>query len=333
MEKIFICILISFMIGIFISPLIIHLTRKLKVNQEIYEYVDMHSKKKGTPTMGGIIFIVAILVSSLIVMGDNKKLGLITLGVMTAYGVIGFLDDYIKIRLKRNLGLRPYQKIIGQFAIAIIISIFVYKSDLIGTSIYIPFTDKLIDFKIWIIPFTVLVFIATTNSVNLTDGLDGLAGGTSLAFVISFVMILFILLTKQNPPSNILLFEQKNLLIIGGGTIGALLAYLLYNCYPAKIFMGDTGSLALGGLISCLCIFTKCTLLVPILGACFVASSVSVILQVGYYKLTKKRIFLMAPLHHHFEKKGMNETRIVVIYIVVTTIIGVGGGLLTILLN
>ena len=333
MEKIFVCILLAFMIGIFISPLIINLTRKLKANQEIYEYVDMHSKKKGTPTMGGLIFILAILIASLLVMGENNRLGLITIGVMLAYGVIGFLDDYIKIKMKRNLGLRPYQKIIGQLAIAVIISVFVYKSDLVGTSIYVPFTSILIDLKFWIIPFTILVFIATTNSVNLTDGLDGLAGGTTLAFVTSFVFIFYILLTKQNPPSNILLFEQRNLLIVGGGTIGALLAYLLFNCYPAKIFMGDTGSLALGGLIACLCIFSKCTLLIPILGACFVASSVSVILQVGYYKLTKKRIFLMAPLHHHFEKKGMNETRIVVIYIVVTTIIGVGGAILSLLLN
>ena len=333
MEKIFVSILVAFMTGLVISPLVINLTRRLKANQEIYEYVDMHKSKKGTPTMGGIIFIFSIILSSLLLMTENRQLGLITLGVMTAYGVIGFLDDFIKIKLKRNLGLRPYQKIIGQLAIAVIISVFVYKSNLVGSSVYVPFLTKTIDLGWVIIPFTILVFIATTNSVNLTDGLDGLAGGTSLAFITSFVFILFIMLTKLNLPSNIYLFEQKNLLIVGGGAIGALMAYLMFNCYPAKIFMGDTGSLALGGLIACLCIFSKLVLLIPIIGACFVASSVSVILQVCYYKLTKKRIFLMAPLHHHFEKKGMNETRIAVIYIVVTTILGVGCILLTLLLN
>ena len=333
MEKIFESILVAFIVGIFISPIVINLTRKLKANQEIYEYVDMHSKKKGTPTMGGIIFIVAIIISSLLFVSENNQLALITLGVMTSYGIIGFLDDFIKIKFKRNLGLKPYQKIIGQFAIAIIIAVFVYKSNLVGTSIYIPFTSKMIDLKWGIIPFTILVFIATTNSVNLTDGLDGLAGGTSLSFIVSFVFIFYIMISRFNLPSNINLFEQQNLLIVGGGAIGALLAYLIFNCYPAKIFMGDTGSLALGGLIASLCIFSKTVLLIPLLGACFVASSVSVIMQVLYYKLTKKRIFLMAPLHHHFEKKGMNETRIAVIYIVITTIIGVGCIALTLLLT
>ena len=333
MEKIFLTILIAFSVGIFLSPIIISFAKKLKANQTIYEYVDMHKAKSGTPTLGGVIFILAITISLLFVLDENSKLSLITIVVMLAYGIIGFLDDFIKIKCARNLGLRPYQKIIGQLAIAIIIGVFVYKSNLVGTKIFIPFTTNLIDIGWWIIPLTILVFIATTNSVNLTDGLDGLAGGTSLAFITSFLFVFYILLQKQNLPSNVLLFEQKNLFLVCGAGIGSLLAYLIFNCYPAKIFMGDTGSLALGGLISCLCVFSKQTLLLPILGACFVASSVSVIMQVCYYKLTKKRIFLMAPLHHHFEKKGMNETRIAVIYIIITFIIGVGSVLTTLLIN
>lgn len=333
MEKIFLTILIAFCVGIFLSPLVITFAKKLKANQTIYEYVDMHKSKSGTPTLGGIIFIIAIIVSVFFVLDENSKLALITIVVMLAYGIIGFLDDFIKIKCARNLGLRPYQKIVGQLVIAIIIGVFVYKSNLVGTKIYIPFTTNLIDLGWGIIPLTILVFIATTNSVNLTDGLDGLAGGTSLAFIVSFLFVFYILISKQNLPSNVLLFEQKNLMLVCGSSIGALLAYLIFNCYPAKIFMGDTGSLALGGLISCICIFSKQTLLIPILGACFVASSVSVIMQVCYYKLTKKRIFLMAPLHHHFEKKGMNETRIAVIYIIITFIIGVGSVLTTLLIN
>lgn len=333
MEKIFLAILLAFCVGIFLSPIIIKLASRLKANQQIYEYVDMHCGKKGTPTMGGIIFIVAIIVASIVCFKQNCKLAFISLVVMLCYGIIGFLDDFIKIKLKRNLGLRPYQKIIGQFAIAIIVGFFVYYSNLVGSKIFIPFSTQMIDLKAWIIPFTILVFIATTNSVNLTDGLDGLAGGVGLAYITSFLFIAFVLIGKQNMPSNIYFFEQNNLLIVCGAGVGALLAYLMFNCYPAKIFMGDTGSLALGGLIACVSIFTKQTLLIPILGACFVASSVSVILQVISFKLTKKRIFLMAPLHHHFEKKGVLETRIVVIYIIITSVIGVGSILLSLLIN
>lgn len=332
MEKIFLSVLIAFVVGIIISPLIIKFARKVKANQTIYEYVDMHKGKKGTPTMGGVIFILAIILGSVFLFKGNFKLAIITLMVMLAYGIIGFLDDFIKIKCARNLGLKPYQKIIGQVSIAVIVGFFVYSSNLVGSEIYIPFTTIAVDLGWWIIPFTILVFLATTNSVNLTDGLDGLAGGTSLSFLVCFTFIFYFLLQQSNI-TGLQFIEQQNLLVVCGAGIGALLAYIMFNCYPAKIFMGDTGSLALGGFLSCLCIFTKQTLLIPILGACFVASSISVILQVVFYKLTKKRIFLMAPLHHHFEKKGVNETRIAVIYIVITSIIGIASILLTILLN
>lgn len=333
MDKIFLSILIAFVICVVLSPIVIRISYKLKLKQTIYEYVNMHKGKKGTPTMGGISFIIAISIASLIVSGGQGVLSNITIVVMLAYGVIGFLDDFIKIKLQRNLGLKPYQKIIGQFSIATIIAVFAYQNSLIGAEICMPLTSTVINLGWWIIPFIILVFIATTNSVNLTDGLDGLAGGTSLMFLISFTFIFYIIISRQTDANALKILENQNLLIVCGAGIGGLLAYLLYNCFPAKIFMGDTGSLALGGLLSCLCIFSKQVLLIPILGACFVASSVSVILQVIYFKLTKKRIFLMAPLHHHFEKKGIHENRIVVIYIVITTIIGVSAILLTTLLN
>lgn len=333
MDKIFTAILVSFIIGLVFSPLVIMVIKKLKAKQNIYEYVDMHKQKQGTPTMGGIIIILSIIVSSFVCINKYNHLALVTLIVTFCYAVIGFLDDFLKIYNKRNLGLRAYQKIIGQLAIAIIVSVFAYKHIFVGSVIYIPFTTISFSIGWWFIPLCVIVFLATTNAVNLTDGLDGLAGGVSLSYLAAFVFIVFILLSRLGSTMQVeKYFENLNMLIVGGAGIGALLAYLIYNCFPAKIFMGDTGSLALGGLISCLAIFTGQPLLILILGACFVASCVSVIIQVVYFKLTKKRIFLMAPLHHHFEKKGVNENRIVVIYIVITTIIGVGGILLSLLL-
>lgn len=330
MDRIFTAILVSFIIGLVISPLVIFLINKLKAKQNIYEYVDMHKQKQGTPTMGGIIIIFSLIIASLVCVNANNHLALVTLLVTLCYAVIGFLDDFLKIYNKRNLGLRAYQKFIGQLAIAIIVSVFAYKHIFVGSLIYIPFTTISFSIGWWFIPLSVIVFLATTNAVNLTDGLDGLAGGVSLSYLAGFVVIVYLLLLNIGQTMQVEKFNQmQNLLIVAGAGIGSLLAYLIYNCFPAKIFMGDTGSLALGGLISCLAIFTGQPLLILILGACFVASCVSVIIQVAYFKLTKKRIFLMAPLHHHFEKKGVHENRIVVIYIVITIILGVCGIILS----
>jgi len=285
----------------------------------------MHTKKSGTPTMGGLIFIVGIISTSLFFLSGQANLSYLTLAVFFSFGVVGFLDDFLKIRHKQNLGLKAYQKIIFQLLISLIVSFYAYFNGLIGSSIYLPFTNIEVNLGVFYIPFTILVFLAITNSVNLTDGLDGLAGGVSLSYITFFSLILFtVVISLENLGVNPqILNEYNNLFLIMGATIGSLLAYLLFNSFPAKIFMGDTGSLALGGLIASLNIFTKQTLLIPILGVMFVVSSVSVILQVIKFKLTKKRLFLMAPFHHHLEKKGMYETKIVVIYIVITIIVGV----------
>ena len=333
MNKIFLSLLIGFIISTLISPLVIKFMRKLKANQTIYEYVDMHSKKAGTPTMGGVIFLLGTLLAYFCVQGGSNQMALVCIVCFFAFALIGFLDDYLKIKLKRNLGLKPYQKIIGQVSISIIIAVFAYLNSNIGSSIYLPFTNKLIDLGWFYIPFCIFIFLATTNAVNLTDGLDGLAGGVSFAFFVGFVGIEFVLLKSVVIFDGTLINEYNNVLILSGAVLGSLLAYLLCNCHPATIFMGDTGSLALGGLISAVCIVTKQVLLIPILGVMFVISVVSVILQVLHYKRTKKRIFLMAPFHHHLEKKGIHENKIVVIYIIVTLIISVAGILATILLN
>lgn len=286
---------------------ILLLCRKLKFSQTILKYVESHKGKSGTPTMGGLIFIFAGIVAFAIFANENSLLAWLSLVIMFAYGLIGFLDDFIKVKFKQNKGLSPWQKIFGQVGIAVIVGVFVFLY--VGTSL--DFFGLTINLGWGIIPFTIFVFLAITNSVNLTDGLDGLAGGVSGVFVLFFGAIL-----SLSP-----LPQMQNLALVCFAMFGAILGFLAINTYPAKIFMGDTGSLALGGFIASVSIFSGKTLLMPIMGIMFVLSAISVILQVAYFKKTRKRIFLMAPLHHHFEKKGVNENRIVTIYIVVTGII------------
>lgn len=331
MESFLLAILISFLIALFLSPLIIKLVKRLKLKQNVYEYVENHKNKQGTPTMGGLIFVLAIVITFLCLIKNNNNLAILCITAMLAFGAIGFLDDFIKVKFRRNLGLKAYQKIIGQVAISIIICVFCYYSDLVPNNIYLPFSKNTINLGFLYIPLMIVVLIAITNSVNLTDGLDGLAGGVSLIYIISFSICLFIFVSRGqiNGVSFLKIQEWGGILIVCGATFGALLAYLLHNSFPALIFMGDTGSLALGGLFGTIAISTGQVLLIPILGACFVASSVSVIMQVLYYKLTKKRIFKMAPFHHHLELKGMHESKIVSIYIIISLIIGVLGILLT----
>lgn len=313
----------SFLLTLIISPFVISLMKKEKIKQTILQYVDNHASKNGTPTMGGIIFLLSISIVSYIFFSESKMLAGISLLVFLGYGITGFLDDFIKFRFKRNLGLRAYQKIIFQLAIASIIAVFVYKNQNIGGELFVPFCNKTINVGWGIIPIVIFVFLACTNSVNLTDGLDGLASSTTMCYTISIVAVMFVMLaTRLDGASSIYISEYKNLIILGFVVIGAMLCFLIFNCFPAKIFMGDTGSLALGAFVASIAIFSKMTLYIPIFGFMFVLSSLSVIIQVAYYKMTKKRVFLMAPLHHHFERKGVHEVRIVVVYSMITVIIG-----------
>ena len=232
----------------------------------------------------------------------------------------------MKVKYKNTVGLKAYQKIIAQFGIALILALYAYNSPFVGSKIYLAFFDVEWDLGVFYIPFVMLLIIATVNSVNLTDGLDGLASGVSLIYAVTMAIIFYYMSTVMILPSDAgqaaqtqYAAELNSMSIFAAAVAGGCLGFLRFNSFPARIFMGDTGSLALGGAISVMAIFSRAALLLPIMGACFVASSVSVILQVGSYKLRKKRIFRMAPLHHHFELKGYAETRIVSVYMIVTT--------------
>ena len=307
MLEFFLVFLVGLALAVILGVPILKLCKKFHLSQTILHYVDKHAGKSGTPTMGGWIFIIASCLASAIFLRGEVYTPILILLTMLGYGILGFLDDFIKIKYHKNEGLKPYQKIIGQVALALILAIFAYFN--VGSEIDL-FGLKL-DLGIFIIPFIVFFYVAVTNAVNLTDGLDGLATGVSGSYLLFFGIILALL-------------GFQNYTIISFALLGSLVGFSLFNCFPAKIFMGDTGSLALGGAIASLAVFSGLELIMPIIGILFVLTVISDILQVGYYKKTHKRIFKMAPLHHHFEQSGVHENRIVAVYIVITIVCGIG---------
>ncbi len=311
MENYIVVFLIAFFACLIFAPLCFFIIKKIGAKQTILHYVKEHEGKQGTPTMGGLIFIVPSTIVSLIFFTTDFTYGIVTLAVTFVFGILGFLDDFIKVHYKQNLGLKAYQKIIGQLAIALIVSVFVYK--FIGGEIIIPFTNKTLDLGWWIIPCLIVVFVATVNSVNLIDGLDGLCTSCSINYIFFFSVILLLTMPQFNPALN---REIGSVLICNYSILGTLFAFLLFNNFPAKIFMGDTGSLALGGFIACSTILTKNVLLIPLLGMVFVVTALSDIIQVVHFKRTKKRIFKMAPLHHHFQMSNIHENKVTFSYFV-----------------
>lgn len=307
MLEFFLVFLVGLALAVILGVPILKLCKKFHLSQTILHYVDKHAGKSGTPTMGGWIFIIASCLASAIFLRGEVYTPILILLSMFGYGILGFLDDFIKIKYHKNEGLKPCQKIIGQVALALILAIFAYFN--VGSEIDL-FGLKL-DLGIFIIPFIVFFYVAVTNAVNLTDGLDGLATGVSGSYLLFFGIILALL-------------GFQNYSIISFALLGSLVGFFLFNCFPAKIFMGDTGSLALGGAIASLAVFSGLELIMPIIGILFVLTVLSDILQVGYYKKTHKRIFKMAPLHHHFEQSGVHENRIVAVYIVITIVCGIG---------
>jgi len=308
--------LLTLLSGVFCIPVL----KKVKASQTILHYVKEHKSKQGIPTMGGIIFLLSFVLTFFVYSFGFNRFSLIAVVIMIAYGIVGFLDDYIKIHYKRNLGLLAYQKIIFQVLIALIASLFVYYNNI--TVLNIPFTKEEIDFKIWIIPLTMFVFLSTSNCVNLTDGIDGLAGGTSFVCFIVLAIMLYIKADILDISGIIILGEEyKNLFYLSIGGAGAMLGFLIFNSYPAKVFMGDTGSLALGGIIASLAVLSGYTLFIPIIGIMFVVSGISVILQVFSFQVFGKRIILMAPFHHHLQQKGYHESKITAFYMITTLVV------------
>lgn len=308
MKSYLIALLSAFAAAFVLTALLMPLLRRLKAGQYILGYVKEHKGKSGTPTMGGLAFITAIIIVAIIYFRFENQTVNLTLITVAGFMLVGFLDDFLKIYRKENEGLKPYQKIIFQLAIAVIAAVYCYVNHI--TRLYVPFGGGFSFDIYWgIIPLVLFVFLASVNCVNLTDGLDGLAGGTSLAYLASIGVILA---AGGNPSATVC--------FIG---VGALAAFLLFNANKAAIFMGDTGSLALGGLIACVTVFSGYALYLPIIGITFVFSGISVIVQVIYYKRTGRRVFLMAPLHHHFQMKGYTECKISYAYALVTALTGI----------
>ena len=320
MKKVFLLVIISAVLTFIMGIILLPFLRKIKAGQPILKYVKAHKDKSGTPTMGGLFFIIPCCIIYLIFYGVSNRLALLSVCIGLAYMIVGFLDDFIKIKYKQNEGLKPYQKILFQSAIALVASFFAYKNGL--TIFYIPFTTKTINFSFWGIPIIFIVFIAITNSVNLTDGLDGLAGNSTMYYLIFLSTIIYFQI-KKVPYLYQNYNEFNSLIALSCCLCSCIASFLLFNVGKASVFMGDTGSLALGGFIGSVSIFSYNTLVIPILGFVFVLSSLSVIIQVGYFKKTGKRVFLMSPIHHHIQLKGYSEGKISYLYSLITCIIGV----------
>lgn len=308
----------SFFVAVAVAPMVIRGLKKLKAGQNILEYVVQHESKAGTPTMGGIIFIIPVVIVCLV---EFTPVSLVTMSLILGFGLVGFLDDFIKVKLGRNLGLKAYQKIIAQLGLSAVGAYFVFASEFIGTGVNVPYVGE-VDFGWGIIPFVIIVYVATTNSVNLTDGLDGLAGLTSVGYFFVFAILLFFQFSEMAKNDFESAKQLFSLTAISVASIGGLLGYLVFNSSPAKVFMGDTGSLFLGATVASVALMSKNTLFLPCAGIMFVWSSISVIVQVLIFKLTKKRVFLMSPYHHHLEMKGMSESRIGILYFALTLVGG-----------
>lgn len=307
--QIILTIIIAFVITAILGPVIIPILHRIKAGQSIREEgPEAHKVKAGTPTMGGIMIIAAVFLTCVSMgHGINADMGILLLSFVLC-GAIGFCDDFIKVVKKRNLGLTALQKLLLQIVIAVVIAVYQTKVSIYGTSVYIPIWRDYLDLGWLYIPFVVFVLVAMVNAVNLTDGLDGLAGGCTAIVALFFALI----------GSSI---GSTSPAIFSAALAGACLGFLIFNHYPAKVFMGDTGSLALGGALAVASIMMNIEMILPVAGGIFVAEVVSVIIQVAVFKRTKKRVFRMAPLHHHFELGGWKETKVVLVFWLITLLL------------
>lgn len=304
--------LTAFALSALLSAAALPVLKKLKAAQTVLGYVEKHAKKSGTPTMGGIAFVLATAI--VVFVFCDSHVAKVAAGAMLGFGLIGFLDDAIKVLFRRNLGLKAYQKIVGQAGVTAIMVAYGYRQGG-GTVAHIPFAGMDVDLGVWYIPLAALAYVGTVNCVNLTDGLDGLAAGTGTVYF----AVLGIVCTMTS------IAGDGQLATMAFALAGAMTAFLWFNSNPAQMFMGDTGSLALGGAAASVSILSHNIFLIPLVGIMYVVSGISVIVQVVSFKLTGKRVFAMAPFHHHLEYRGVKESKIVAEYTIVTAVAGALG--------
>ncbi|MEE0107039.1 MAG: phospho-N-acetylmuramoyl-pentapeptide-transferase [Lachnospiraceae bacterium] len=307
-EKILFPVLISFGIATFLGPIVIPFLRRLKVGQTEREELESHQIKTGTPTMGGLIILAAVVITSLFYISRYPKI-IPILFLTVGFGVIGFLDDYLKVVLRRSDGLLAWQKMLLQIVVTTIFTVYLVRYTDVSLAMLVPFSGgQYIDLGWLAIPLLYFAVIGTVNGVNFTDGLDGLASSVTVLVAVFFTVVAVGMHSGVEP--------------ITCAVVGALLGFLLFNVYPASVFMGDTGSLALGGFVAATAYMLQMPLFILLVGLIYLVEVLSVIIQVSFFKITHgKRIFKMAPIHHHFELSGWSETRVVAVFSIITALL------------
>lgn len=308
-KSIILPVFISFGVSALLGPVVIPFLRKLKASQTVRtEGPKTHLQKNGTPTMGGILFLAGVFTACMFFWKENPKI-VPVLFLTLGFGLVGFLDDYIKVVLKRSMGLSPVQKLLGQLAVTAVFAGYITRHLDLDLAMKIPFMPgRLLDFGIWSIPILFFVVLGTVNGTNFTDGLDGLAGSVTLLVAVFF--------------SAVAIGTDSGIEPVTCAAAGGLLGFLLFNVHPASVFMGDTGSLALGGFVVGTAYMLQMPLFIPIVGFIYMIEVMSVILQVSYFKVSGgRRIFRMTPLHHHFELSGWSETKIVAAFSIITALL------------
>ncbi len=305
-------VVIAFVISLTLCPIIIPFLKRLKWGQYVRSNgPKSHLRKTGTPTMGGIVILLGIVLTSILYLKDNKDI-IPVLFATVGFGLIGFLDDYLKIVMKRSMGLKVWQKLLGQILVTIIFVIYFTKHTEVGTSVLIPFTGGFdegyyLEIGIWFIPMMIFIMLGAVNGANFTDGLDGLAASVTLQITTFFSVAAIVVGSSISPITN--------------AAAGSLLGFLVFNIYPARVFMGDTGSLALGGFVAASAFMLRMPLFLIIVGLVYLIEVISVILQIVYFRITGgKRIFRMAPIHHHFELCGWSEMKVVSVFSIATAL-------------
>ena len=321
MQRLIWTVVAAFAMAMVLGPIVIPWLKKMKFGKEIYELgPQSHKKKQGTPQMGGIIFAVPALIAALAFSYGDARFDFLLVALVSAlgFGLIGFIDDWLKIRRHAAEGLTPKQKLAPQIVLSIGLAVWAYLNPKIGPSLTVPFVNVEWNLGWFYIPVMVFVLVGTVNSANLLDGLDGLLGGCALFDFVTMALICVALAAADPENAGSLL----NVAIFGGAMVGGLIGFLRYNSHPARVFMGDVGSFFIGGALVGMTTVTRLSLLLPIIALAMVLSSLSDLIQFAYFRATHgKRFFRMAPLHHHFEKGGMPETSIVAMYYIATAVL------------